>query len=188
MANKPNMTSTTFSLTLGGRESSLSRSLPFMPSIFPWIVLIGFSMLTCLSFDGTDVHVFHNGEPLDGKTVRVVVRASGIHKPAHGDEASFRHVAFPEYHLPCVGLCLVGIIVEVADHAVNLQRLVDVSGDEPVIKTFLRKVLIIVVCALVRQQQGSFHIVLDGTLFGRERKEQLMKSSHMLPCLGRSVL
>lgn len=44
-ANKPNMTSTTFSLTLGGRESSLSRSLPFIPFTFSWIVLIGFSIL-----------------------------------------------------------------------------------------------------------------------------------------------
>lgn len=43
--NKMNMTSTTFSLTLGGRESSLSRSLPFIPFTFSWIVLIGFPIL-----------------------------------------------------------------------------------------------------------------------------------------------
>ena len=35
---------------------------------------------------------------------------------------------------------------------------------------------------------NSFHVVLDGTLFGREREEQLMKASHVFPCLGRSVL
>ena len=136
----------------------------------------------------TDVPVLYNGETFNGKTIRVVVGACGIHQPAYGDKTSLRHVALSENHLPCVGLGLIRVVIEVTDHAVNLQRLVDVSCNESVIKAFLRKVLVIVVCALVSQQQGSFHVVLDGTLFGREREEQLMKASHVFPCLGGSVL
>ena len=101
------------------------------------------------------------------KTIRIIIGTCGIHKSAYGDKTSLRHIALSEYHLPCVGLGLIRVVIKVTDHAVHLQRLVDVSRDESVVKTFLRKVLVIVVCALVRQQQGSFHVVLDGALFGR---------------------
>lgn len=139
MANKPNMTSTTFSLTLGGRESSLSRSLPFIPFTFSWIVLIGFSILAILSFHCTDVPVLHNGETFNGKTIRVIIGACGVHQPAYGDKTSLRHVALSEYHLTCVGLGLIRVVIKVTDHAVHLQRLVDVSRNKSVIKPFSAK-------------------------------------------------
>ena len=60
---------------------------------------------------------------------------------------------------------MVGIAVEVAHHAVHLQHLVDVPGDDPVVVPLLGKVRIVVVHALVRQQQGTFHVVFNRTLF-----------------------
>ena len=97
-----------------------------------------------LSFYCTDVPVLHNGETFNGKTIRVIIGACGVHQPAYGDKTSLRHIALSEYHLPCVGLGLIRVVIKVTDHAVNLQRLVDVSRDESVVKTFLRKVLVIV--------------------------------------------
>ena len=80
----------------------------------------------------------HNGETFNGKTIRVIIGACGIHQPAYGDN-TLCHVALSEYHLPCVGLGLIRVAIKVTDHAVNLQRLVDVSRNKSVIKTFLRK-------------------------------------------------
>ena len=37
-----------------------------------------------------------------------------------GDKTSLRHIALSEYHLPCVGLGLIRVVIKVTDHAVQL--------------------------------------------------------------------
>ena len=71
-----------------------------------------------------------------------------------------------------VGHGTVGIAVEVAHHAVHLQHLVDVTGDDAVVVPLIGEVRLVVVHALVRQQQRTLHVVFYRALFGREREEQ----------------
>ena len=66
--------------------------------------------------------------------------------------------------------------------------MVDVPCDNPVVVPLLGKVRIVVVHALVRQQQGTFHVVLNRALFRREREEKLVEAAHVFPCLCRTVL
>ena len=107
---------------------------------------------------------------------------------AGGHEAALGDVALPDDLLRGVGHGTVGIAVEVAHHAVHLQHLVDVPGDDAVVVPLLREVRIVVVHAFVRQQQGTLHVVFYRALFGREREEQLVETAHMFPCLRRTVL
>ena len=46
------------------------------------------------------------------KTIRIIVGACGIHQPAYGDKTSLRHVALSKYHLPCVGLGLIRVVIK----------------------------------------------------------------------------
>ena len=55
------------------------------------------------------------------KTIRVIIGACGVHQPAYGDKTSLRHVALSEYHLPCVGLGLIRVVIKVTDHAVHFS-------------------------------------------------------------------
>ena len=88
-----------------------------------------------------------------------------VQKAARGHEAALGDVALPDDLLRGVGHGTVGIAVEVAHHAVHLQHLVDVPGDDAVVVPLLREVRIIVVHALVRQQQGTFHVVFNRAFF-----------------------
>ena len=74
-------------------------------------------------------------------------------------------VALPDDFLRGVGHGSVGIGVEVTHHAVHLQHLVDVSGDDAVVVPLLGEVRIIVVHALVCQQQGTFYVVFNRAFF-----------------------
>ena len=176
----------TASLAFGGSVSSFLRS-----SIRKRVAHFSMIILTFpirLSLHASDVPVLQYGEPLDGESVRVVVRAARIQQPARCHQRAFRHVALTDDHLPCVGPRLIGIAVEVADHAVHLKHLVDVPCNDAVIKTFFRKVGIVVVRALVRQQQGALHVVFDGALLRREGEEKLVKAAHVFPRFRRAVL
>jgi len=82
-----------------------------------------------LSLQCLQVAVFQNREALDGKPVRVVVRARGVQQTAARYEAALRHVALADNHLPRVGIDLVGIAVEIADHRIDLQRLIDIARE-----------------------------------------------------------
>ena len=75
-----------------------------------------------LSFYCTDVPVLHNGETFNGKTIRVIIGACGVHQPAYGDKTSLRHVALSEYHLPCVGLGLIRVVVKVTDVSMGMAH------------------------------------------------------------------
>ena len=141
-----------------------------------------------LSLQCLQVAVLQNSEALDGKSVRVVVRARGVQQAAARYEAPLRYVALADNHLPRVGIDLVGIEVEVADHRIDLQRLIDVARDDTVVVPLLGEVHVVVVGTLVREQQGAFEVVLDGALFGREGEEQLVKAADVLACLRRTVL
>ena len=66
--------------------------------------------------------------------------------------------------------------------------MVDVPGDDAVVVPFLGEVRIVVVHALVRQQQRTLHVVFYRALFGREREKQLVEAAHMLPRFRRTVL
>ena len=80
-----------------------------------------------LTFDGLQILVFGNRERFHDEAVRVVVAACGVQEPACGYKTSDRQAAFPDNKLPGIGSHLVGVLVEVAFHAVNLHRLVDVA-------------------------------------------------------------
>ena len=101
---------------------------------------------------------------LDNEPVRIVIRPDSILKPALRHQAAFRHVALTDDHLPGIRPRLIGIAVEVASHTVHLDNLVDVTRNQTVIISLLRKIHIIMVSALVSQQQSTMDIVFDGIL------------------------
>ena len=144
--------------------------------------LIGLS-LQCLQ-----VAVFQNREALDGKPVRVVVRTRGVQQAARRYEAALRDVALADNHLPGVGIHAVGIAVEIADHRIDLQHLIDVTRDDAVVVAFLGEIRVVIVGTLVRQQQGAFDVVFNRTFFRREREEQLVEAAHVLAGFGGTVL
>ena len=118
-----------------------------------------------LSLQCLQVSVFQNREALDGKSVRVIIRTRGVQQTATRYEAALRHVALADNHLTRVGIDLVGVAVEVADHRIDLQHLIDVARDDTVVIAFLGEIRVIVVGTPVREQQGTFDIVLDRALF-----------------------
>ena len=81
----------------------------------------------------------------------------------------------PDNQLPGIGVHPVRVLVEVALHAVYLHRLVDVARNHPVVVPFFRQVLVIIVCALVGEEQRTPDIAFDGVLVGREREESSWK-------------
>jgi len=111
--------------------------------------------------------VFRNRERFDNEAVRVVVAPCGVEQAARGHKASHRQAAFPDNQLPGVGVHLVGVLVEVALHAVNFHRLRDVSRNHPVVVAFFRQVLVIVESGLVGKEQRAFDITFDSPLVGR---------------------
>ena len=124
-----------------------------------------------LSLQCLQVSVFQNREALDGKSVRVIIRTRGVQQTATRYEAALRHVALADNHLTRVGIDLVGVAVEVADHRIDLQHLIDVARDDTVVIAFLGEIRVIVVGTPVREQQGTFDIVLDRALFRREGED-----------------
>ena len=73
----------------------------------------------------------------------------GVEQAARGHKAAHRQAAFPDNQLAGRRVHLVGVLVEVALHAVNLHRLRDVSGNHPVVGALFRQVLVIVESGLV---------------------------------------
>ena len=84
------------------------------------------------------------------KPVGIVVRTGRVQEAARSHEAALGDVALPDDLLRGVGHGTVGIAVEIAHHAVHLQHLVDVPGDDAVVVPLLGKVRIVVVHAFVR--------------------------------------
>ena len=95
----------------------------------------------------------------------IAVRTGRVQEAARRHEAALGDVALPDDLLRGVGSRTVRVAVEVAHHAVHFQHLVDVPGDDAVVVPLLREVRIIVVHALVRQQQGTFHVVFNRAFF-----------------------
>ena len=82
----------------------------------------------------------------------------------------------------------IGIAVEVAEYAVHLHDLIDISRHDTVVVPFLGEIPIVVVGTLVRQEQCTGDIPLDGTLVGRKGEEQFVEAAHMLLGFCGSVL
>lgn len=110
--------------------------------------------------------VLGNGERFDDEAVRVVVAPCGVEQAARGHKASHRQAAFPDNQLAGIRVHLVGVLVEVAFHAVNLHRLRDVSGNHPVVVALFRQVLLIVESGLVGEEQRAFDVAFDSPLVG----------------------
>ena len=110
--------------------------------------------------------VLGNGERFDDEAVRVVVAPCCVEQAARGHKASHRQAAFPDNQLAGIRVHLVGVLVEVALHAVNLHRLRDVSGNHPVVVALFRQVLVIVESGLVGKEQRAFDVAFDSPLVG----------------------
>ena len=134
------------------------------------------------------IPVLVNRERFHDEAVRVVVAPCGVQEPARGDKASDRQAAFPDNKLPGIGSHLVGVLVEVAFHAVNLHRLVDVARNDTVVVALFRQVLVVVERIPVGEEQGAFDVSLDGVLVGREREKEFMETLHVRFRFNRSVL
>ena len=186
MANTPKMTSTTMIFVRSGSAASHTRNRSSCLSVHSFRRSINFFI--GLSIQCLQVAVFQNREALDGKSVGIVVRTGGVQQAARRYEAALRHVALADNHLPRVGVHAVGIAVEIAHHRIDLQHLIDVARDDAVVVALLGEIRIVVIDALVGQQQGAFDVMLDSAFFGREREEQLVKAAHVLARFGWAVL
>ena len=69
-----------------------------------------------------------------------------------------------------------------------LREGVELSEVNEVVIPFFRQVLVIIVCALVGEEQRTPDIAFDGVLVGREREEKLMETLHVRFRFNRSVL
>jgi len=134
------------------------------------------------------IFVFRNGERFHDEAVRVVVAAGGVEQAARGNKASDRQAAFPDNELPGVGVHPVGVLVEVAPHAVYFHRLRDVARNHPVVISLFRQVLVIVEGTLVGKEQRTPDVALDSVLVGREREEKFVETLHVRLRFNRSVL
>ena len=134
------------------------------------------------------IPVLVNRERFHDEAVRVVVAPCGVQEPARGDKASDRQAAFPDNKLPGIGSHLVGVLVEVTFHAVNLHRLVDVARNDTVVVALFRQVLVVVERTPVGEEQGAFDVSLDGVLVGREREKEFVETLHVRFRFNRSVL
>ena len=74
------------------------------------------------------VLVLYDGEPLYRESVGIVVRPRGVQQAAGRHEAALRDVALTDYLLGGIGGRTVGIMLEIAHHAVHFQHLRDIAG------------------------------------------------------------
>ena len=101
-----------------------------------------------------------------------------VQEAARSHEAALGDVALPDDLLRGVGHGTVGIAVEIAHHAVHLQHLIDVPGDDAVVVPLLGKVRIVVVHALSANSRARFTLC-SIALFSGEREEQLVETARV---------
>ena len=124
----------------------------------------------------------------DDKAVGVVIGTGRILKLAVSHQRTFRHITLTDNHLAGIRPGPVGVSGKVADHTVHPYHLVDITGNETVVLSFLGKIHIVMIGAFVRQLQGTVDIVLNGILLWRQPEKELMEPSYMLPGFSRTVL
>ena len=115
----------------------------------------------------------------DDKAVGVVIGTGRILKLAVSHQRTFRHITLTDNHLAGIRPGPVGVSGKVADHAVHPYHLIDITGNETVIISFLGKIHIVMIGAFVRQLQGTVDIVLNGILLWRQPEKELMEPSYM---------
>lgn len=69
--------------------------------------------------------------------MRVIIAPDRVQQPAPGNETSFGNTTLPDNHLPGVCRHLIRVSIEVANHTVHLNRLIDIPGNNSVIVPFL---------------------------------------------------
>ena len=94
----------------------------------------------------------------------------------------------PDNQLAGIRVHLVGVLVEVALHAVNLHRLRDVSGNHPVVVALFRQVLVIVESGLVGEKQRAFDVAFDSPFSGDKVKKKFVETPHVRLRFHGSVL
>ncbi len=81
-----------------------------------------------LSFGCYNVPILNDIESFDDETVGIVIGAGDIGKAAGSDQCPLRHIRLTNDQLLGIGLGSVGVIVEIANHAVNLHHLIDIPA------------------------------------------------------------
>lgn len=141
-----------------------------------------------LSVVSSHVAVLDDAEAFEDKSVRIVVRALGVHQLPVCDEAALGngHLAYDP--LPGVGLYVVRIAVEVADHAIDDDPLVNVARNDTVVVPLLRQIAVVLEGCAVGEVERTLNIALDGRFVGREREEEFVEMAHVLPRFDWAVL
>lgn len=103
----------------------------------------------------------------DDKAVEVVIGTGHIPKLAVGHQRTFRHITFTDNHLTGIRPDPVGVAGKVADYTVHPYHLVDITGNEAVVISFLGRIHIVMVGVFVRQLQSTVDIILNGILLRR---------------------
>lgn len=120
--------------------------------------------------------------------MRIIVAAGGVQQPATRDEAALGHALLPDNGEFRVGHDLIRIGMEIALDAVNPYTLVHVTRNYPVVISLLCQIHIMGIGGTVTEEHGPPDIAFNRILVGRERKEQFVEPSDMLPCFHRAVL
>ena len=111
--------------------------------------------MNILPFIVAKIFIFQNSESLDLKSLRIQVRTCGIDKLAGGNETSFGNVALTHDLLPGISLDLVGVLLKVANHTVDLDALIYISRNQPIEETFFGEILIVCDHRLVGKHHGE---------------------------------
>ena len=120
--------------------------------------------------------------------MRIIVATGGVQQPAPRDEAALGHALLPDNGKLRVGHDLIRIGMEIALDAVNPYTLVHVTGNYPVVISLLCQIHLMGIGGTVTEEHGPPDIAFNRILVRRERKEQFVEPSDMLPCLYRAVL
>ena len=81
---------------------------------------------------------------------------------ARRNQVTLRDVARTDDELTGIGRHLIRVAIEVAADRVHLHTLVDVARDDAIEVALLGEVAVVVVCRFVAQEEGAFHVLLDG--------------------------
>lgn len=79
----------------------------------------------------------------DDKAVGVVIGTGRILKLAVSHQRTFRHITLTDNHLADIRPGPVGVSGKVADHAVHPYHLIDITGNETVVISFLVRLSLI---------------------------------------------
>ena len=121
--------------------------------------------------DDFEVFVFQGMPALDQKTMRVVIAAGNIPQFPFGDQAAGNRARCAYNALPGIAFKRIGVKPQIDRHAVYVDLLADISGDNIGVITIFTQVIIFFFSGLIGQVKGFGQVIADNLIIGVKRKK-----------------